>query len=67
MVARFIEDQVATSGRTLRMPALTLARVVLAAADGLQLASVLDEDEDDLYAPFLEMANSMWEDTPPQV
>jgi AcrR family transcriptional regulator len=61
MVASFIEEQAARTGMKLRMPAITLARVVLAASDGIQLASRLDGPDDDLYEPFLELIVSAWE------
>jgi AcrR family transcriptional regulator len=64
MIAGFIDEQVARLGVSLRIPALTLARIVLATGDGLELASYLDESEDDLYEPFLELLLSAWE-TPP--
>jgi hypothetical protein len=56
MVARLIEDYASNNGITLRLPALTIARVVLAAADGLAYAARMDGD--DLYAPFLELLNA---------
>lgn len=64
MIARFMDEQAARLGVTLRIPSLTLARIVLATGDGLELASYLDDTEDDLYEPFLELLLSAW-DTPP--
>jgi AcrR family transcriptional regulator len=63
MIAKFIDEQVDRLGVSLRIPSLTLARLVLATSDGLELASYLDGSEDDLYAPFLELLISAW-DTP---
>ena len=60
MVARFMEEQAARVGVVMRMPALTLARVALAASDGIQLAAHLDGEGDDLYVPFLELLVSAW-------
>jgi AcrR family transcriptional regulator len=64
MIARFIDDQAARLGVSLRIPSLTLARIVLATADGLEIAGYLDGSEDDLYEPFLALLISAW-DTPP--
>ncbi|HET6753331.1 MAG TPA: TetR/AcrR family transcriptional regulator [Jiangellaceae bacterium] len=63
-IAEFMEEQASRLGVTLRIPALTLARIALAAGDGLELASHLHDTEDDLYEPFLELLLSAW-DTPP--
>lgn len=64
MIARYMDEQAARFGATFRIPALTVARIVLAASDGLELWSYLDDTEDDLYEPFLELLLSAW-DTPP--
>ena len=40
----------------LRLPAPTLASVILAAADGLNYAARVDGE--DLFAPFLELLNA---------
>ena len=64
MIAHFIEEQAERIGETLRMPSLTVARLVLACSDGLQLAGFLDGDEEDLYEPFLKMLLMIWEETP---
>jgi AcrR family transcriptional regulator len=64
MIATFMDEQAALLGVKLRIPALTLARIVLACGDGLELAGHLDEDGEDLYAPFLELLISAW-DSPP--
>ena len=55
MVARSIEQGAANLGATLKIPATTLARIVLATTDGLQLAGHFEPDQDDLYRPFLEL------------
>lgn len=55
MVARVIEQGAASLGTTPRIPATTLARIVLAATDGLELARHFEPDQDDLYKPFLEL------------
>ena len=41
---------------TLRLPAPTLAAIILAAADGLTYSARIDGD--DLFAPFLELLNA---------
>ena len=64
MIARFMEAQAGRLGVKLRIPAHTLARIVLACGDGLELASYLDENEDDLYEPFLELLVSAWDNPP---
>ncbi len=64
MIAHFMDEQAARLGVTFRIPTLTLARIVLATGDGLELASHLDDTEDDLYEPSLELLLSAW-DTPP--
>jgi AcrR family transcriptional regulator len=61
MIARFMDEWVARAGATLRIPAMTLARIALAAGDGLALSGYLDGSEDDLYLPFLELFMSAWE------
>jgi AcrR family transcriptional regulator len=60
MIARFIDDQLARLGVGLKIPSLTLARIVLATSDGLELAGHLDGNDDDLYEPFLELLISAW-------
>ena len=65
MIASFMDEQAALLGAKLRIPALTLARIALACGDGLELASYLDENEDDLYEPFLELLISAWDNPPP--
>lgn len=64
MIASFIDDQAARTGLSLRMPSITLARIVLAAGDGLELAGYLD-GTDDLHEPFLELLLSAWADPQP--
>jgi AcrR family transcriptional regulator len=64
MIATFMDEQAALLGVKLRIPAFTLARIVLACGDGLELAGHLDEGEDDLYEPFLELLISAWDSTP---
>jgi AcrR family transcriptional regulator len=56
LVAAFIDEVAERSGMTLRLPASTLASVILAAADGLAYAARIDGDE--LFAPFLELLNA---------
>ena len=65
MIAGFIDEQAARLGFTLRLPSLTLARIVVATSDGLELAGYLDGTDDDLYEPFLELLVSAWESPPP--
>ena len=54
-VARFIEEQTAALGISLRMPAAQLAAVVIPASLGFEAFAVLDIDEEDPYATFLEL------------
>ena len=56
MVAALIEEVAATADMQLRLPARTLAQVILAAADGLAYAARVDGVE--LFAPFLEILNA---------
>lgn len=56
LVAAFIEEVAELSGMTLRLPAPTLASIILAAADGLTYAARIDNE--DLFAPFLELLNA---------
>jgi AcrR family transcriptional regulator len=56
LVAAFIDEVVERSGISLRLPASTLASIILAAADGLTYAARIDGDE--LFAPFLELLNA---------
>jgi AcrR family transcriptional regulator len=55
-VAAFIEEVADRTGMQLRLPALTLASIILAAADGLTYAARVDGE--DLFAPFLELLNA---------
>jgi AcrR family transcriptional regulator len=55
-VTAFIEEIAEKSNWTLRLPAPTLAKIILAAADGLTFA--LRVDGDDLFEPFLELLNA---------
>ncbi len=56
LVAAFIQETAERSGLTLRLPAPTLASVILAAADGLTYAARVDGEE--LFAAFLELLNA---------
>ena len=56
LVTAFIEEVAERSGMTLRLPAPTLASIILAAADGLTYAARVDGE--DLFAPFLELLNA---------
>lgn len=56
LVAAFIEEVAERSGMRLRLPALTLASIILAAADGLTYAARVDGE--DLFAPFLELLHA---------
>lgn len=60
-VAAMIEEQARRLNLKLRMPALTVARVALAASGGIEMASRFGEDDDDLYAAFVEILLSLWE------
>jgi AcrR family transcriptional regulator len=59
-IAAFMDEQSKSAGARLRIPSRTLARLVLATADGLERAADLDPDEEDLYEPFLELLMSAW-------
>jgi AcrR family transcriptional regulator len=56
LVTSFIEEVADRSGMRLRLPAPTLASIILAAADGLTYAARVDGE--DLFAPFLELLNA---------
>ena len=64
MIAKFMDEQAALMGVSFRIPAITLARIVLAASDGLELAGYLDPEAPDLYEPFLELLVSAY--NPPE-
>jgi AcrR family transcriptional regulator len=61
MIAGFMDEHSARLGVTMRIPSITIARIVLACADGLELASQLDPGGSDLYEPFLELLVSAWD------
>lgn len=56
LVTAFIEEVAERSGMRLRLPAPTIASIVLASADGLTYAARVDDE--DLFAPFLEILNA---------
>ena len=56
LVTEFIAEFATRSGVTLRLPASTLAAIILAAADGLTFAARIDGE--DLFGPFLELLNA---------
>lgn len=64
MIARFIEDQTRRLGRKPKIPTLTLARIAVAASDGLALAARMDPEADDLYESFIQLLISAWEEEP---
>ena len=64
MIAEFMDEQAARACLRMRMPSLTLARIVLFASDGIQMAAFLEDGTDDLYQPFLELLLMAWEDDP---
>jgi AcrR family transcriptional regulator len=64
MIADFIDEQAKRLGNVLHMDSLTLARLSMACSDGLQLASFLDPDQEDLYEPFLSLLVTAIEDDP---
>lgn len=56
LIAAFIDEVAEQSGMALRLPAATLAAIILAAADGLTYTARIDGN--DLFAPFLELLNA---------
>lgn len=56
LVATFIQEVADQTGMTLRLPAATLAAIILASADGLTYA--LRIDGQDLFEPFLALLNA---------
>lgn len=66
MIADFMTDQGKRLGVTFRIPTYTLARIALAAGDGLEMANYLDDTDEDLYEPFLELLLSAWDQGPPR-
>jgi len=56
LVTEFIEEVADRTGMSLRLPAPTLASIILAAADGLTYAARVDGE--DLFGPFLELLNA---------
>jgi AcrR family transcriptional regulator len=61
MIADFMTEQGKQLGVGFRIPTFTLARITLAAGDGLEMANFLDDTDEDLYEPFLELLLSAWE------
>ena len=55
MIARFIEDHAEAAGVSLKVPADTLASILLNASDGMRMAVQIDPAEGNLYEKFLEM------------
>ena len=60
-VAAMIEEQATRFNLKLRKPALTVARVALAASGGIEMAARFDADDDELYTAFVEILLSFWE------
>ena len=54
-IARFIDDHAEAAGVSLKVPADTLARILLDASDGMRMAVQIDPAEGNLYEKFLEM------------
>ena len=65
MIADFMTEQGKRIGVTFRIPTYTLARITLAAGDGLEMANYLDDTDEDLFEPFLELLLSAWDQGPP--
>ena len=62
MIARFMEEQDALAGLKTRLPAVTVARLAVAASDGIEQALHLEEDADaDLHEVFLELLMTLFE------
>jgi len=55
MIARFIAEHAEAAGVSLKVPADTLARILLDASDGIRMAVHIDPTEGNLYEKFLEM------------
>jgi AcrR family transcriptional regulator len=64
LIAAFIEEQSTEAGLTFRMPIRTVARLVVAASDGIQFAAHMDDTEDDLYEAFIEMLVALMVQSP---
>ena len=56
LVAAFIDEVAEQTGMKLRFPATTLAKILLAVADGLTMAARVNGE--DLFGPFLELLNA---------
>jgi len=55
MVAAFMEHYTAAQGITLKVPAETVAAILLIASDGFSQAARIDADAEDLFARFLDL------------
>jgi AcrR family transcriptional regulator len=55
LVTRFIEDNTAALGITLKLPADTVAGILLSTSEGFAHASQVDQNEVALYEAFLEL------------
>ena len=54
-VAAFMEHYTAAQGITLKVPAETVAAILLIASDGFVHAARIDPDTEDLFATFLDL------------
>ena len=62
MVVKFMEEQDALAGVTPRLPIRTLAQLALAASDGIEFATHLEESDDgSLHKAFLELLIAAWD------
>jgi AcrR family transcriptional regulator len=68
MVATFIEQQAAVNGFRTKLPPKTLARIALAASDGIAFIATTEMEGDDLFDAFVELLILAWEpdDAPPK-
>jgi AcrR family transcriptional regulator len=55
VIAKFIEEHLTAAGLRLRMPADTLAAIVVPTSQGLVEWTMLDPESGDLFGPFIEL------------
>jgi len=66
MIAQFMQEQDAAAGLKTRIPPLTVARLAVAASDGIEQTLHLEENAgDDLHEVFLELLMTLFEPADP--